>query len=270
MYIRIFSFIKNEDHLLKDWLDHHGAIVPWWAIHVYDNNSTDNTYDILQEYKKKYKINVYSHDVFKEKGEVITKKINTYKTQPGISVPLDGDEFICLWDDKNQAVITDPTCIKSYIHSLHGTGEIYSTRGWLNCIPEKPAYERPVHIIDKFKWDLVKSDMSKKFFDNLAFRSVDLGYHHGKSLNNKRVETDIVYLHYHDTGRDRKKSRCEDIINGHNIPMTLINERITSGEIITGNQFDGVGRVNEYININNWKYEPIGEDFDVQVIPGWV
>lgn len=268
-YVRIFAYIKNEAHLIEDWLNHHGSIIPWWGIHVYDNYSDDGTYDILLKYKKKFNINVYRHDTFKQKGDVITEKISTYKNQPGISIPLDGDEFICVWDNNTESVITDCSKIKTELNSLHGVSEIYQTQGWLNCIPERELYTNPVHEMDKFNWSLRDSEMCKKFFDNKMFKSVDLGYHHGTSTNNRRHKSNIVYLHFHDTGRERKRSRCIDIINGHGIPMDTVLQRKESQSMVTGKQFDGVGRVNEYIDIDNWKYEPVGDNYDVKIKPGW-
>jgi len=269
MYNRIFAYIKNESHIIRDWLNHHGSIVPWWAIHVYDNNSTDGTLEILQEYKENYGINVYSHDVFIEKGDVITNKIAQYNKQPGISIPLDADEFICMWDGMGNRVVTCSDTIKKYIATLPDDGEIYMTRGWLNSVPEKKNYDHPVHEINKFNWDLTDSGMCKKFFRNGTFKTVDLGYHHGTSTNNKQHQTDIVYLHYHDTGYDRKRARCEDIINGHGIPMNLIEQRIQNNDLITGGQFDGVGRANELININQWEYKPV-DSCDVKINTPWL
>ena len=49
MPVRIFTYIKNEQLLLEDWLNHHGEIVPWWAIHVVDNNSDDNSLEFVKQ-----------------------------------------------------------------------------------------------------------------------------------------------------------------------------------------------------------------------------
>lgn len=266
MHLRIFSYIKDEVHLIKKWLDHHGTIVPWWGIHVYDNESTDGTYEILQEYKEKYSINVYTHDDFKSKGDVITESIRMYNKQTGISIPLDADEFLALQPTANSGIITEGVQIQNYLKSVYDGGEIYAIKGWLDAVPEKENYTDPVSNIDKFVWSGTDRAMCKKIVKNESFKSIDLGFHHATSQNGKITDVDIVYIHYHNTGRERRLSRCIEIINKHGINIDLLDKR--NNEPINGS-FDGVGRANEYINRDKWVYAPT-DQFDVKITPGWV
>jgi len=265
MHLRLFAFIKNEDHLIRDWLDYHGKIFPWWAIHVYDNISTDETYTILSEYKNRYGINVYQTNNFKGKGDIISSKISSYKNQPCICFPLDADEFIALHN--NDKICKDPDTIKKYIISLYNRGEIYNTKGWLSACPEREVYTDPVKQMTKFKWELTSRECCKRFFQANTFVSTDLGFHKGKSQNNIIVDSDIVYLHYHDTGRSRRLFRCEEIITAHGIDLNTIKQRVGDpGEIpkYVDTTFNGVSRVNEYINQNNWVYGPV-TNHDIQL-----
>lgn len=265
MYLRLFAFIKNEDHIIRDWLEYHGQIFPWWSIHIYDNKSTDNTYKILCDYKAKYGINVYQTNNFKHKGNIISSKISGYKNQSSICFPLDADEFITLYQDG--IICKDPSTIKEYIISLPEHGEIFNTKGWLSACPERELYNQPVRQIDKFKWELTDRSCCKRFFRSSTFISTDLGFHTGKSVNNNIVDTEICYLHYHDTGKSRRIRRCEEIITAHDIDINTIKERIAPRGTVPNfveSSFNGVSRVNEYINQNNWLYDTV-TDHDIHL-----
>lgn len=264
MYIRIFSFIKNEIHLIEPWLKHHGPLVNWWGLHIIDNGSTDGTTMILNRYKKKYGINVYHHDDFINKGRIITEKIKKYKNQPGVCFALDGDEFISLF--QNNKVNKNILDIKNYIKTIYNTGDIYCTKGWLTCVPEQPEYTDPVKQINKFKWELTDRNMCKKFVKNNNFISYDLGHHQPKSTTMQYIDTDIAYLHYHGCSKSQRKVRCEELIVQHGMKLETIQQQIVDkGKIgFVKKHFAGRDRVQEYMNINNWKYEPT-DNFDVEI-----
>lgn len=267
MRVRIFAFIKNEQHLLERWLDHIISFCPGWCIHIIDNKSDDDTIDILQEYKKNYGIHTYTCPDFSQKGDLITEKILRYKSQPGLSIPLDGDEFISLYDKETNTVCTNGDTIKDYLNDIYynSPAGIYRTAGWLNSVPEQETYSDPVKDITKFRWELTDKNLCKKIVRTEDFKSIDLGYHTAISYNREFVQTNIAYLHYHDTGRDRRMKRCEEIIKKHGLDIDTIRKQIKpKGDkpIQTGNNFSGVMRVNEYLDSNNWEYNT-SDKFDL-------
>ena len=264
MYIRIFSFIKNEIHLIEEWLKHHGPLANWWGLHIIDNGSTDGTTMILNRYKKKFGINVYHCDDFKSKGTLVTDMIKKYNKQPGVCIALDGDEFICLY--KNNKIDKNIDNIKKYIQSIYDKGSIFCTRGWLTCVPEKEKYDNPVKEITKFKWELTERSMCKKFTKNDNFVKIDLGFHQPVSKDMKFIDTDLVYLHYHGCDKQQRKNRCEELITQHGMDLDTIKQQIGKpGETMyVKKAFAGRDRVQEYMNINNWKYEPTNS-YDVEI-----
>lgn len=266
MFIRIVTYIKNEQLLLKDWLDYHLNIIPGWCIHVIDNESDDETPEILAEYKKNKGINIHAHNSYINKGSAVSEVIRRYKNQPGITIPLDGDEFITLY--QNSQAIFHPEKIREYITSLPQDTGLYLTIGCLNCVPEQEYYEDPIRDISKFKWVWNNREMCKKFYNNETFISTDHGNHNGKTDSPRRKQTDIAFLHYHDTGRNAYKQRCELDIKNLGIDMGIINSQLEEGQQKKApNTFPGHEKVNSYLNIKNWIYDQT-DKFDYQLKPG--
>lgn len=266
MFTRIVTYIKNEQLLLTDWLEYHLTLVPGWCIHVIDNESDDDTPSILEKYKKNKGINIHTHNSYVNKGSAVSDIILRYKKQPGITIPIDGDEFITLY--RNGSVIFNPDTIKEYISTLPADTGLFMTLGCLNCIPEKEHYDDPIGEIDKFVWVWKNKEMCKKFYANDTFISTDHGNHNGKTNSPRRMQTDIALLHYHDTGRSAYKQRCELDIKNLGIDMEIINTQLIEGQQKRApNTFPGHEKVNSYLNIKNWSYNPTGK-FDYQLKSG--
>lgn len=248
--------------MIEQWLHHHAAISKWYLLHVVDNGSTDGTRALLEHYKKTKGINIYDHDDYTKKGEVLSSKIIQYKKQPGISFPVDADEFVTVY--KDNTIVKNPIEIRQYLESLPVHCGTYNTRGTLFSIPEKPDCENPFQEITKWKWRWNDKKMCKKFYVNQTFKSTDHGNHNSITDNNLNYQTDIVLLHYHNIGRDIYKRRCEQDINGLGLKLNVIKEQLAKPGQSKGthNDFAGREKVNSYLNINNWKYEPT-DNYDV-------
>lgn len=258
MLVRLFTYIKNEQILLPKWLDHHLSIVPGWSIHVVDNNSTDDTLKILQKYKTKHGINIHHHDDYRLKGQVMTQHILKYKNQPGISIPLDGDEFVVLMQGKS--VCSDGSIIKNYLEDLPTDPAYYRTRGCLNSVPIQESYTDPVNQITTFKWEWTEPNRCKKFYSNATFTTTDHGNHTTRGQKKGTgYDTDIAYLHYHDTGRDNMRHRCELNITGLGIDIDKLVADQNNGTMIDKLKFTGIDRTLELINLPDREYTASAE-----------
>lgn len=50
--IIICTMVKDEDDIIEDWIIYHGEIFGYNNIFIFDNYSTDNTFNICQKYVK--------------------------------------------------------------------------------------------------------------------------------------------------------------------------------------------------------------------------
>ncbi|MCS8594986.1 glycosyltransferase [Leuconostoc citreum] len=87
------AIIKNEAPYLKEWIEFH-KIVGVEIFYLYDNESTDNTKEILQPYIKQ---GVVKYEVVKGTGQQISvynRAIQRYRNEVQWMAILDADEFI--------------------------------------------------------------------------------------------------------------------------------------------------------------------------------
>ena len=251
MNVRIVTYIKNEQLYIEKWLKHHLEIVPGWFIHVFDNNSTDGTKEILEYYKNREGIRVTSHDNYLQKGEAVTQYIRKFKDHPCVVLPVDGDEFVALYDNE---LIVDGKVIYNYLSTLPKIVGKYRALGWLNSIPEKENYDDPIREITKFKWEGTDIKDCKKFFYSSSFISTDLGFHRGNCTDKSVLDTNICYIHYRDGGKNIFKKRCIQDIIGLGYDINDINSLVNA-------QYGGIGsdKIKSYLQLNEIKYNETDE-----------
>lgn len=240
--IRFFSYVKDEILFIEKWLHHHASISKWYLLHVVDNHSTDGTWELLQSYKKKYGINIYRHDNYQDKGGYISSLIRKYNSQHSLAVPLDGDEFLVLYD--HDQVDNNPLTIKNYMINLPKESK-YRTHGTLFSVPTVKSTDDPFETISRWKWGWVGEHDSKKFYTTIGFKSTDHGNHHGIADNKNYTPTKLVLVHYHDIGFDHYKAKCEKDIASLNIDLRDVHHDST---------FTGQQKARALSNIDNWDY----------------
>lgn len=252
MYVRFFTYVKNEITFIERWLNHHSSISKWFLLHVVDNGSTDGTLELLQKYKKQNGINIYHHDNYAAKGVYLSSLMKRYQNQDSILIPIDGDEFLSLVENEN--INTDPVCIREYLQSLPRNGNMYRTYGTLFSTPHKSYNENPFKDITKWKWKWNTERSSKKFYYSKTFKSTDHGNHNGISTSKNYTSTNITYLHYHDIGRDHYQKKCEQDINALNLKISEFKD--------SNNTSTGCEKARALLNINKWNYSDT-EPYDI-------
>jgi hypothetical protein len=111
--IIIATMVKNEDDIVKKWIEYHGSIFGYNNLFIIENYSTDATYEICKEYLRKG-INLFRKKNYKKKGDYMTYCKNNINCD--IFIPLDIDEFICYYDNTTNKV--NKNRILNYLNSL--------------------------------------------------------------------------------------------------------------------------------------------------------
>lgn len=69
--IIVATMVKDEEDIIRQWIEYYGKIFGYKNLYIIDNYSTDNTYNILQEYiPKGIRLNRIKN--FKNKGKIMT------------------------------------------------------------------------------------------------------------------------------------------------------------------------------------------------------
>ncbi len=189
--IEIISFIKNEEMLIKQFLDYHLKIVD--KITIINNGSTDNTLNILNKYIDNNKITIINYPGnFKDKADICTQIM--INSECDLLIPMDADELM-IYDD-GLYLSCDSSYIKKYLQNIDTLEQKYRIRRVYNKHPG-----------DSNHFKIYRSNLQKMIFLKPGFIKTDTGFHHGETKNNKNPKEtqsiDISYLHYRFISKDR-------------------------------------------------------------------
>lgn len=184
--IIIATIVKNEDDIVREWIEYHGFIFGFENLYIIDNESTDNTYNICKEYITKG-IHSEQKSNYLLKGEYMKHYKNTIPCD--FFIPMDIDEFIVHY--KSNKVSYEN--ILEYFSNLH----VESTLFKMNYI--YPIKTVNIDSIKKFTHGSYTDykDLAKTFFKNTGnYKSYNID--HGNHMTtNDYILSDLCLIHFH-------------------------------------------------------------------------
>lgn len=181
---------RDEENLIRQWLEYHGQLFGYENLYVFDNGSSDTTADILKEFKGNgvhCDFSQQGRQAFDNKGELFEGIIKKFdKENPSdFYFPLDCDEFICV--EKSKGIFSsEKKDIIDYLASLRDRKEVLMIGGGIDNNPYRPGLFR------------ISLEQRKCFFTKNSCAYLDHGFHVGRSLwTNERFKTKIFYYHFH-------------------------------------------------------------------------
>jgi len=190
MRIKIIMMQKNEDDLLHPWLAHHGYLVGFENLHVFDNGSTSaKTLEALAWGESMGATIDRSHTSrqdFIDKGRIFTDLIHAYEAENAADfyMPLDGDEFLVV--RAGETISADRKVVEAEFEQYRGMTCPLMIGAGLDNNPNMPGH---------FFWSL---DQRKTFFAAGACGGLDHGFHVGSSKDGSEpFKTSVVYVHFH-------------------------------------------------------------------------
>ena len=224
--IGIFCMVKNSDDIIEEWIQWHSTLVGINNIYIINNNSVDNTFDILKTYVKNG-LNLYTFkNKFEYKWLTLTQIMNDNKDKYDLLIPLDSDEFIIL--EKNNIPCSNINDIIKYIKSLPINGHPYKfTKEYFYIIKNEKFNIKDINTFIKMD----RTFNRKTFYLSQNFGTTDLGSHSGFSLN-KFIDynnTKLALAHFEIRSFKQLYNKINMIRDFHNIkndkcvPMTGIN-----------------------------------------------
>jgi len=104
--IKLFTIVKDECDIIREWIIYHGYLFGYENLFIIDNNSTDGTFEIMQEFLKNG-INISREYDYSKKGTYMQTLINNNCKIGDIAYPLDIDEFIVYHNRGSKEILCD-------------------------------------------------------------------------------------------------------------------------------------------------------------------
>lgn len=205
MNIKLFSFHKNEDDILEDWIIYHSNIFGLNNIFIIDHNSNEYCQNILRKYHEKGLNFIYYNGEFSTKSWKLSNYIieNRDHENTDLIIPIDIDEFIV--GDNIGIIETDPNRIIYTFNKLPLNGLKYKFSEYtVNCNKfefDDPliqqtnlTYKNNIHL-DRNK----TTTRAKTFYPCKLFSCTDQGNHFGMidGDNSKfNYDTNLALIHF--------------------------------------------------------------------------
>lgn len=208
--IIIATMVKDEDDIIRPWIEYYGKLFGYNNLYIIDNFSSDETFTICQEYLNKG-IHLKQEKNYKNKGVFMTNLKNNIKCD--IFIPIDIDEFMVLYD-KSKNVITCDTIVM-YLNTLinENAKNILFKTEYLNPIRTNNnngcILEQFTHSNKSTKYN----NFAKTFIQNRIKNRIAID--HGNHINTSNyTRTDLYLVHYHRRGDKQHKKKVKNNVIG--------------------------------------------------------
>jgi glycosyltransferase involved in cell wall biosynthesis len=211
--ITICTMVKNEDDVVRQWIEYHGKIFGYENLYIVDNFSDDSTYEICKEYLAKG-IHLFRGVDYSSKGDYMTHFKNT--TGSDIFIPMDIDEFICYHDKDSNSVSKNG--IVEYLHSiLHSNNGVFKMNYLqpINTTDEDGLSKFTHAVLNDYK-NAAKTFVVNKYLDP-SFQ-FDHGNHYA---TNDYIMSDLVLIHYHERSHEQVYKKCLANVTGLGYSLDL-------------------------------------------------
>lgn len=233
--IKLFTMVKDEVDIIKEWIIYHGCLFGWQNIFIIDNDSTDGTFEIIQEFA--HLINVYQKSDYKLKGQYMQELIQEHCSDKSIAIPIaipiDIDEFIIYYDKENNKINTDRDFIINYILQLK-PASVYKMN-YINPINTcEDGYDQAIKMLEYGSY-ADYDNLAKSFINTSLFTGkIDHGNH---IICENYLLTNICLIHYHSRNINQLKKKILNNIIGLGYPNNIdaLTEIITKNNICPGN-----------------------------------
>ncbi len=207
--VKIFTMVKDEVDIVKDWVLYHGYIFGFKNLYIIDNFSTDGTYQLLNNLKKKHSINITRLIDYSKKGEYMTAFVKQIcKNELGF--PIDIDEFIVYYDKQTNKINCKQSSIINYINSLPNIGIFKMNYIW-NKLTNIEGYTNAATDCNTGYYSDY-GNQAKTFFRSNLFRgNIDHGNHY--HCNNYLL-TKLCLVHFHHRNLEQMKKKIINNVKG--------------------------------------------------------
>ena len=244
--VKIFTMVKDEVDIVKDWIVYHGSLFGWNNIYILDNYSTDGTYEIIQEFAH-LGINIFREDDYRFKGYYMSALIKEFCQNERFAFPIDIDEFIVYYDTKSKEIKIDKKFIINYFNTLP-RAILYKANYLFPILTSPEGSKRATAEIDYASY-FDYGIQAKSFMDPKLFKGI---IDHGNHIPTKDFFlTNIVLIHFHDRNMEQIKKKSINNVTGlgYSTDIKELREKYELTPYCEGNH-----HIKKLIDIHDNKY----------------
>ena len=194
MKIKVFAFQKDENDILRDWIEYHSYLFGKENIYIIDHDSKDSK-SIIKD--SGANLIHFSGPFRHNKGIQLTKAMNNNKHSCDFVLPLDVDEFLMTQDGS-----VEKEDVLECFKDLKGCGA-YKIVSYSVARHDKDPLTEFTHVIDVP--DHGEFRRWKTFWKSKHFEVTDQGNHGWKETVYEK--TKLGMLHFHDRGFEHFKRK---------------------------------------------------------------
>lgn len=191
MKVTCLMMQKNEHQLLEPWILYHGLHFGFENLVVYDNGSTlESVVTTLEKYQA-LGVNVQwtfgSKSDFENKGLIFSEEIKRLDSQDpsDFYFPMDCDEFVVVEKGHDEVKCDSLSIFTELARHEGGSAPLVIGAAFDNS----PLYNNYFYRTE---------GQRKTFFTKGTCRTLDLGFHDGKTHSKESaVKTKVCYVHFH-------------------------------------------------------------------------
>lgn len=255
--ITICTMVKNEDDVVRQWIEYHGGIFGYENLYIIDNFSEDSTYKICKEYLAKG-IHLFTASSYSKKGDYMTHFKNA--TNCDIFIPMDIDEFICYYKKDSNSISKNG--IIEYLHSLiNSNNGIFKMNylGPINTTNEAGLNKFTHAVINDYK------NLAKTFVIN-KYLSPSFQFDHGNHFNTTNyVLSNLLLIHYHERSHEQVYKKCLANVTGFEYSLNIDDLKK-----LKDNGCAGVHRVQQMIYIIENPDCDLGPKVNSKISKDWI
>lgn len=250
----VFVVTKNEYDLIEDFIRYHAYLFGYENVVVIDNGSTHPVVlDVYQRYAARGVRVVYTEGYTgQSQGEHFTRFMNEYKNKTEFLIGLDTDLFFTV----NESC--DRDTIQQYLRGLPQNYDTFQMNRFFMSVVDSCsdnyvnyALKAPTNSTTFVARNGYNGQplVEHQFYRAANFISTTAGNHDGITTTNKLLMcNEIVYVHFHDTGKRRHTERCLEILNGYKyIDSTKQTDFEQLVDLVNNHSSNGYHRKDQYI-----------------------
>ena len=261
----MFVMTRDEYDLIEDWVLYHGALFGYHNLVIIDNNSVDpRVLDVYKRYVPKG-VTVVEEKNYVDggQGQAFTKHMQRYKDTCQFLIGLDTDEFMVIKGHARAGALPSAretaARIKYYLTRIdERVGTIIIDTYFASVVdPTSPMYrDNKMHDPARNIVSFAEMNCTKMIYRAQGFLKTINGNHDGQAHGERMGTNELMYVHFHSTGKRRIMERARNVMSGYMYCDTSapLLDQLSALQPLVNIRCNGCHRIDQYFDFLHASY----------------